>query len=84
MFKAFNGLGIIAFSFGDAMLPEIQVNDLITLLPIDTKFKEKMQHLTIRNKYRVFFTKSSFCWFIAFHMLGLVFNSFIATLFLET
>ncbi|KAI3773040.1 hypothetical protein L6452_04237 [Arctium lappa] len=24
MFKAFNGLGIIAFSFGDAMLPEIQ------------------------------------------------------------
>ncbi|KAK1420537.1 hypothetical protein QVD17_22214 [Tagetes erecta] len=24
MFKAFNGLGVIAFSFGDAMLPEIQ------------------------------------------------------------
>lgn len=30
MFKAFNGLGVIAFSFGDAMLPEIQVNDLKT------------------------------------------------------
>lgn len=27
-FKAFNALGAIAFSFGDAMLPEIQVSDL--------------------------------------------------------
>lgn len=26
-FKAFNALGAIAFSFGDAMLPEIQVSD---------------------------------------------------------
>jgi hypothetical protein len=27
-FKAFNALGAVAFSFGDAMLPEIQVSDL--------------------------------------------------------
>lgn len=26
IFRAFNALGTIAFSFGDAMLPEIQVN----------------------------------------------------------
>lgn len=26
LFKAFNALGTIAFSFGDAMLPEIQVS----------------------------------------------------------
>lgn len=28
VFKAFNALGAIAFSFGDAMLPEIQVQDI--------------------------------------------------------
>lgn len=29
VFKDFNGLGAIAFSFGDAMLPEIQVTLLL-------------------------------------------------------
>lgn len=29
VFKAFNALGAIAFSFGDAMLPEIQVKQFI-------------------------------------------------------
>lgn len=30
IFRAFNALGAIAFSFGDAMLPEIQVHCCLT------------------------------------------------------
>ncbi|KAI3801042.1 hypothetical protein L1987_29143 [Smallanthus sonchifolius] len=41
MFKAFNGLGVIAFSFGDAMLPEIQVNDLKTRARIHSGCKKR-------------------------------------------
>lgn len=51
MFKAFNGLGIIAFSFGDAMLPEIQVKDLTALAPIDAECPNNAYYIVMFGSF---------------------------------